>query len=569
MDQILPKTQALGLLSQVPKLRLAVAIFASALGGVAEMGATICVLEYFRSSKVLWWQFTVVVVLAVAIGRYSQSALGKLASRSVIRLRRRLIRSVLHIPLLDLERIGSTRLLVAFTNDAFSIGSAVRHLATLVASAAFLLAALAYIGWLAPKRMIVAGALCLLCIGGAVALRQFERRHRLSTREALDNLVHVYGTVLDGIKQLKLDRPLARRALRSFEERVREQQQNFGMQSLYSGSVETWIQVAFYLILGTAAFGPFGDETSLKVGYGILALLLIRRPLRSLIVDTRAITDASVAFQRINEIGFRLAAWRQKSDGTPQVTDQPRNISRLDLEQLFFRYGVEETDTDFALGPLEISLHSGEVVFVVGDNGSGKTTLAKLLTGLYEPTSGAIRLDGVVARGQTDQRHRSNVAAVFGDFCLFEGVADLKHEDFDERATDLAAWLKLERWRLATRSASGKSAALSSGERRRIALLMALLQDRPIFMFDEWASDQDPRYKDFFYYEVVPHLRNMGKLVIVISHDEGYFHTADRILRLERDRPATWMSPLSFVRSTKLISPKASRSELGHGSNAK
>jgi putative ATP-binding cassette transporter len=566
MDQILPKTQALGLLSQVPKLRLAVAIFASALSGVAEMGAIICVLEYFRSSKVLWWQFTVVALLAVVIGRYSQSALGKLASRSVIRLRRRLIRSVLHIPLLDLERIGSTRLLAAFTSDAFSIGSAVRHLATLVASAAFLLAALAYIGWLAPKRMVVAGALCLLCIGGAVAMRQLERRHRLSTREALDKLVHVYSMVLDGIKQLKLDRPLARRALLSFEERVREQQEHLGTQSLYSSSVETWIQVIFYLILGTAAFGPFGDNASLKVGFGILALLQIRRPLRSLIVDTRAITDASVAFQRINEIGFGLAAWRQNSDGTPQVSDQPRSISRLDLEQLFFRYGGGETDTDFALGPLEISFHSGEVVFVVGDNGSGKTTLAKLLTGLYEPTSGAIR---VVAQGQRGQWHRSNVAAVFGDFCLFEGVADLKHDDFDERATDLAAWLKLERWRLTTRSASGKSAALSSGERRRIALLMALLQDRPIFVFDEWASDQDPRYKDFFYYDVVPRLREIGKLVIVISHDEGYFHTADRILRLERNRPATWMSPLSFVRSTKLISPTPSRGELGHGSNAK
>src|SRR5579863_3441461 len=130
------RTHLLSFLSQVSKLRLIVAIFASALSGVATMGANICVFEYFRAGEVLWWQFALIAPLAVAISRYSRVTLGRLASQSILRLRRQLIKSVIHMPLLEFERVGPSRLLVVFTDDLFSIGSAVRHLATFVASCA-------------------------------------------------------------------------------------------------------------------------------------------------------------------------------------------------------------------------------------------------------------------------------------------------------------------------------------------------------------------------------------------------------------------------------------------------
>src|SRR5208283_2512309 len=140
----------LGLLAQVSALRLATAILASVLSGVAELGAIVCVLESFRTGAVLWWQFACVALFSVVIGRYSRASVSKLASQSIVRMRRRLVRSVLHVPLLDLERIGLTRLLVAFTGDLVSVASAVRNLASLSTSSAILLACLAYIGWLAP-----------------------------------------------------------------------------------------------------------------------------------------------------------------------------------------------------------------------------------------------------------------------------------------------------------------------------------------------------------------------------------------------------------------------------------
>jgi len=526
----------LRLLSQVPKLRLVIAILASALSGIAAIGATICVLEYFRSGAMLWWQFAAIALLAVVIGRYSRAALAQLGSQSVIRLRRRLIRSVVHVSLQDLERIGTTRLLVAFTRDIFSIGAAIRHVATLVASAAFLLTALAYIGWLAPLRMMVAGGLCVLCVAGAFALRRLETRHRHSMREALDNVLHVYSIVLQGVKQLKLDRQLARRTLLSFEERVREQQQAASGQFLYTDAVETWIQAMAYVILGVLVFGAVGDAAQLKVGFGVLVLLQVQRPLRSLIVDTRAFAEASVALQRITELGLTLSGEHHERDNSEQVMPSSRAWHSLDLDSVSFKYSGGKAE--FGLGPLQMNLHPGEIVFVIGENGSGKTTFAKVLTGLYAPTSGTIRIDGAAVNCQS-YWYRSKFAAVFGDYCLFEGVAD-------QEAKQVATWLKINESMLAAAASEASSTASSLGERRRTALLVALLSDRPILVCDEWASDQDPRSKDFFYYEILPRLRDSGKLVVVTSHDEAYFHTADRVLCFQREERPIWKSPSTF-----------------------
>jgi len=543
----------LSLLSQVSLARLTIAIVASALSGVAAMGATICILESFRSGDILWWQFALVAVFSVAIGRYSRLALGRLASQSSARLRRRMIRSVLHARLLDLERIGSTRLFVAFTGDLVSIGTAVRNLATLVANAAFLVMLLGYIGWLSLPRMTATAILSVVCIGGAVILRRLERKHRRATSEAWDKVIHVFGVVVEGVKQLKLDRPLARRALLSFEERQREQQQSARTMARYSDTVEVWIQSMVYVILGVAVFGHFTDDAQLRLGFGLLALLQIRRPLRSLIIDTRAFNEASIGLQRILELGLPLSRDVGQRERPQRLSFSDRAWRSLDLAGVVFKYEENPAD-NFVLGPVDVSLHPGEIVFVIGENGGGKTTLAKVLTGLYAPTAGVIRFDGNAIDERNISSYGSKFAAVFGDFSLFEGIADLKYGKGDRESEELASWLKLEQWMPTAESEpAGKSTALSTGERRRIALFMALLQDRPIFLFDEWTADQDPRYKNFFYNEVLPRLRDSGKLVIVISHDEEYFHTADRVLTLERGKPPVFVTPASFLRSPEAI----------------
>jgi putative ATP-binding cassette transporter len=540
--------QLIRLLSRISVVMLVTAILASVLSGVAAMGALICVFESLRSGSILWWQFALVAAFAILIREFARVTLARLATKSVLRLRRRLVRSVLHVPLLDLERIGSARLLVAFTSDLNGVAAAVRSLVSLFSSSAFLVALVAYLAWLSADRAGVTTILLLVCIAGAVLARRFETQQRAAAREAWDRVVHVYNMLLDGVKQLKLNRQLARHVLRSFEDRVHDQMQTGARRSRSFDFVGNWVQIMFYVILGTAVFGPFGDTDLLRrgYGYGLLALLHIRGPLASLIADSRIFTDASVALQRITELGVTLSE-DQESDTARHIPTSAAPWRSLTLQDVVFRYQSEGSSDLFTLGPLDLTLRPGEIVFVAGGNGSGKTTFAKILTGLYPPSSGSIRLDDTIIEDDGVRRFRSKFSVVFADFCLFEGVADLRPQQVAKEAERLAVRLKLEQWMLSTTESSG--ATLSSGERRRLALLMALLEDRPILVFDEWAADQDPRYKDLFYKEILPRIRDSGKLVVVISHDERYFGTADRVLWLERGKLPVWRTPASFTGS--------------------
>ena len=170
-----------------------------------------------------------------------------------------------------------------------------------------------------------------------------------------------------------------------------------------------------------------------------------------------------------------------------------------------------------------------------------------MLTGLYTPTEGTILFDDVPVNETNVRLYRTKFAVVFSDFCLFEDVADLDYQELSFEAEHIARRFKFKRWMLVPRNSSDASVKLSAGERRRAALLMALMDDRPIVVFDEWAADQDPQHKELFYKEILPSMRANGKLVIVLSHDERYFHLGDRVLWLERGERPVWRSPQSFA----------------------
>jgi putative pyoverdin transport system ATP-binding/permease protein len=537
----------LSLLYRISAWQLAAAVLASVLSGIAELGTTICVLESFRRGAILWWQFAIVAALALITGRYSRYVVNKLASKSSARMRRRLVRAVLQLPLRSLEDLGPTRLLIAFTGELSSVATAVRNLASLSTNGAILLACLAYIGWLSLREMFIVAALCLICIVGAFLLRALEKRHRHAARESWDRVLNLYGMALEGIKQLKLNPSLARRVLFAFDEGLREQQQSTAARGRYSDLVATWTQGMSYIILGAVVFDPYGAGASLKLGFGLLIVLQLRRPLRSLITDSSALFDALVAFERLSDVGLALTERPPDQDEPRLPPAVTRGRLHLKLNAVCFEYGGANSDKDFRLGPLDFVLRRGETVFVAGGNGSGKTTFAKLITGLYAPTDGTIQFNAVTIDDSCLRWYRKKFAAVFADYCLFEGSADLRPDELGDNAEWLLSRLVLNRETLVVPVSAGRSTQLSSGERGRIALLRAVIEDRPIMVFDEWAADQDPAYKEFFYMEFLPRMRSARKLLIVISEDERYFHTADRLLWLERGEPPVWRSPSSFT----------------------
>jgi putative pyoverdin transport system ATP-binding/permease protein len=171
-------------------------------------------------------------------------------------------------------------------------------------------------------------------------------------------------------------------------------------------------------------------------------------------------------------------------------------------------------------------------VFLVGGNGSGKTTLAKVLAGLYAPESGEIRLNGRTVTASDREAYRQHFSVVFADFYLFERLVGLGRPDLDAQATQYLRHLRLDT-KVSVTEGAFSTTELSQGQRKRLALLTAYLEDRPVYLFDEWAADQDPVFKKVFYTQLLPELKARGKTVLVISHDDRYFGMADRVIRLD------------------------------------
>jgi putative ATP-binding cassette transporter len=177
-------------------------------------------------------------------------------------------------------------------------------------------------------------------------------------------------------------------------------------------------------------------------------------------------------------------------------------------------------------------------VFVIGGNGSGKTTLAKVITGLYLPQSGRVRFNGQIVTERNQETYRENFTAVYSDFFLFENLLGLEHHELDEQARDYLKQLRLDH-KVEVKDGVLSTIDLSNGQRKRLALLTAYLEDRPVYLFDEWAADQDPVFKNFFYLHILPELKQRGKTVFVISHDDQYYGVADRLIKLDYGQVST------------------------------
>jgi putative ATP-binding cassette transporter len=265
----------------------------------------------------------------------------------------------------------------------------------------------------------------------------------------------------------------------------------------------------------------------------ILVLLYMKGPLEHLLGTLPGISRAQVAFRRVAELSEQFAS---PEPHLQEARDKPlpSEISSIELRDVQYRYPSEDGASGFAIGPVNLSMRKGEIVFIVGENGGGKTTLIKLLLGLYVPQSGSLLLDGQPVDETRRDDYRQLFTTVLSDFFLFE--------DLVQQGADVPpeAMVYLERLEIAhkVRIEDGRFSTLdlSTGQRKRLALLQAWTEHRPVLVFDEWAADQDPTFRRIFYTELLPDLQRLGKTIVVISHDDRYFDAADTLLRIENGR---------------------------------
>jgi putative ATP-binding cassette transporter len=246
-----------------------------------------------------------------------------------------------------------------------------------------------------------------------------------------------------------------------------------------------------------------------------------------------ALSRGQVALEKIEGLGLALDEGTREGGAERPLS---HGVLRVEFSKAIFSYDPKNDDErSFTLGPLDLTVATGELVFIIGGNGSGKSTFVKLLTGLYLPQQGAVRLNDETIAPTTQDWYRQHFAAVFSDFFLFKKLLGL---DPSLVASQAEGWLKTLRieHKVTIQNGEYSTVNVSQGQRKRLALVTAMLEDRPFYVFDEWAADQDPQYKEVFYGELLPELRARGKGVIVVTHDDRYFHVGDRVLKLDEGK---------------------------------
>ncbi len=479
--------------------------------------------------------FAVLCLLVPLAGFGSQVLLVRLTSRAAKELRLRMARQVLDAPYRLLEDIGAARLLATFTDDIGSVTSAITALPVVLMQLGIMAGCLAYLGWLSrPLLLAVLAFMAFGILTHAVPARK-SLGHFRRLREEWDRMFAAFRGLTEGAKELKLNRERRRLFLQEeLEPPVEAIRRRAVLANTYALAAGNWGQILFFLFIGLILFASPAvlaiDRASIT-GYALTILFMIT-PLTIILNNLPSFSRAFVAAEKVRALGLSLTSSPLEPSARAR---SPRPWRQLQLLGVRHVYQSEPSSESFAVGPLDLSFYAGQMVFIVGGNGSGKTTLAKLLTGLYEPHAGEIRLDGVPVTSANRDEYRQHFSGIFADYHLFNRLVGPVEERLEVDGRAQLDRLQLgEKVKLVNRRFS--TLEVSQGQRKRLALVLATLEDRPIYVFDEWAADQDPSFRQVFYHKLLPELRDRNKTVLVITHDDRYFDVADRVIKLERGR---------------------------------
>jgi putative ATP-binding cassette transporter len=451
------------------------------------------------------------------------------------KLRVRLMDYVRRAELLPLETIGRAEIVSAITGDTAILTQASNMLAFAVQGALLIFLVTAYVAYLSFFAFILA----VVIVGiGAGLFHAKTKQHGEAMREAgswENQLYDRLSDVLDGFKEVRLNRARSD-ALFDHVVEVSRTAANIKIRT----QAETYrrmvlLQTSLFTLLGSVAFlVPLFSASPGNVTKAVTALVFIVGACSGLVQSIPIISAANTAADRLVSLENKLAQIATLPD---EAAEPAKKFTRIEMRDVEFHYPGKTADTVFRVGPFNFTLNAGDLVMLTGGNGSGKSTFMKILAGFYRPAEGELLLDGVAVGDDNSERYRSLITAIFPDFHLFQrlyGIPDPGPEELNQLLTQFKLQEK-------TRLSHGefRTVDLSSGQRRRLALIVAQLEKRPLLMLDEWAADQDPEFRRKFYFEFLPAMHRAGVTIVAISHDDRYIDEMDvpmRRLRMDEGR---------------------------------
>lgn len=476
-------------------------------------------------------QFALLLLALLATATGAQVTLHRLGHRMVYGLRRDLVRRVLATDIEQLEKVGGPPLLAALSTDTRNLTIAFVHLPELVYGAALSVAALSWLAWLSPALFAVTVVWLVATAGMGIWLVGRINFHVGKVREGDDHLYQDYQAMIDGRKELALNRARAARFYQEeFDDHARAYRDHVTRADIFNGVAGNMANVLMLALIGVLFYlsSGLGWASANTASVFALTILLLRTPLIGAVAALPTLLAARVSLKKL--AGLQLA--EGNTDFAPKG-ESLAGFKQLSLKGACYRYPDQDGVAGFEVGPLDLTVKRGELIFIQGGNGSGKSTFARLLTGLYRPLQGTLSVDGQPITEDNRVAYRQLFSSVFTDFYLFNRL--LQGDGAEVRVDEVDDWLKTLGMQHKVRQADGRLSDIrfSQGQRKRLALLMAVMEQRDCLLLDEWAADQDPQFRQFFYHALLPRLQAQGKTIIAITHDDHYFDRADRLLKMD------------------------------------
>lgn len=454
------------------------------------------------------------------------------------KLRVRLMDLIRRSELLEIDKIGRSRIVAAVTSDTAILTQASNMLCFTVQGAVLIL----FVGFYVAYLSIVAFLLTVVIVSGAATVFHYKNR-RLSEQKGESaawerRLFDRLTDFLDGFKEVRLNAARSEDLFNDAMEvsktaaniKIRTQAETFKM-------IVT-SQISMYILLGAVVFvAPNLSDTlgGASIAKTTTALLFVVGACFGLVQSIPILLNANASADRIDRLEQALHTTLVMEERRAIVA--PKRFERIEVRNIEFRYTDKFSDTVFKIGPIDFTLQSGELVFITGGNGSGKSTFLRVFSGLYPPDSGEILLDGRPVTDANRDEYRGLMSAIFFDYHLFQRLYGIPDADPAEVGRLLTQFRLADKTSLT--NGEFRTLDLSGGQRRRLALIVSLLEKRPIMVLDEWTAEQDPEFRRKFYDELLPEMTRAGATIVVITHDDRYLdelHLPARRIKMDEGR---------------------------------
>lgn len=485
----------------------------------------------------LFMLFILCVALYFLSKRYVTHRITNLVQTGIFKYRSRILEGLRDLQLLSYEEIGKAQILSVLSEKTELISQGAHRLADGFPAVVMLACSFAYMASISLMAFLIA----VVCIAGAVVtifilVKSISQTMQLALAKENEYLTYMQHA-LDGFNELKINRDKSDDLYGNYMGRVSEEaMQNNIKTDISNVNLQLYAQIYFYVLMAGIVFllPQLSELTADKIMSITTIVLYIMGPIVIIIDMIPSVARANVAVDFLQILENKLIAAKEPIVDERTAFSAPDFFNRLDISQIRFSYPGQSQTGAFAVGPFNLTINRGELIFIRGGNGSGKSTFLKLLTGLYEPDSGSIVVDKNAVDSSLLHNYRNLFSIIFTDFHLFDRFYGQQNVDIAS-VNEYLVLMGLDN-KTGYKNGCFTNTNLSTGQKKRLALIIALLEDKSIYVFDEVAADQDPEFRQFFYEVILQKLKNLNKTVIVVTHDEKYFSRCDRLFVMDMGR---------------------------------